>query len=461
MVKRLCLPSAMGTRTAILFFAASALIALVSKLQQNSTLELTAPVTTPKEIGRGHDGTDTFSFIQGRLAVEQDGANTKADRTSVQSRAPDSMSGMTLHSAAPEKAMSSLSINADQGRTLRSVMHRNFSWLGSLLSAKTGHVVTARTASLAVSMAIVICACVLVAVACFVMQSVSPRRKADTDGLQAEISDALTSEGSYPWDVRSSSSAPNLASASQPAWSSPQSNLNSRPTLMSVDAPRSAVPPHSLSHLREPTTQPSPQPQQGLLPVLPPTDHKIVPPALCPNVVLDKCEVRVGVSMYELGQIRSEGELNIVGISGNPLLRAALRTSEAGRSLEISMTDPKSLPRATVGPMPTSHDQQKSRAVQIFGVKGKPYGTLEMRSSGQCYVLKDGQTVLIIDGDNERMHLQIKSGYGYELASATCSSETFGGIEHLEIRVQPGVDTVLVLACVLAVVLLSQYPPSD
>jgi hypothetical protein len=165
--------------------------------------------------------------------------------------------------------------------------------------------------------------------------------------------------------------------------------------------------------------------------------------------------------MYELGQIRSEGELNIVGISGNPLLRAALRTSEAGRSLEISMTDPKSLPRATVGPMPTSQDQQKSRAVQIFGVKGKPYGTLEMRSSGQCYVLKDGQTVLIIDGDNERMHLQIKSGYGYELASATCSSETFGGIEHLEIRVQPGVDTVLVLACVLAVVLLSQYPPSD
>lgn len=191
-----------------------------------------------------------------------------------------------------------------------------------------------------------------------------------------------------------------------------------------------------------------------------------LPPALCPNVVLPNCEVRVGVPMHELGKFGAEGtgELTIVGLSGNPLLRASLRKSEAGRTLEVSMPEPRSAPRAIVGPSfhdVVGPDMQKSRAVQIYGMKGVFYGMLEMRSSGACYVVKDGQTVLIIDGDSEVLQLSIKSGQGAHLAGVACSSEPFGGAEHLEVRIQPGVDTVLVLACVLAVVLLSPYPPSD
>merc|ERR1719316_2212870 len=125
------------------------------------------------------------------------------------------------------------------------------------------------------------------------------------------------------------------------------------------------------------------------------------------------------------------------------------------------MPEPRSAPRAIVGPCVQESGGSgafggaKSRAVQIFGMKGAFYGMLEMRSSGACYVIKDGQTVLIIDGDSESLQLSIRSGQGVPLAAVTCSSEPFGGAEHLEIRVQPGVDTVLVLACVLSVVLLS------
>lgn len=195
-----------------------------------------------------------------------------------------------------------------------------------------------------------------------------------------------------------------------------------------------------------------------------PNEDVRLPPPLCPNVVLPNCEVRVGVPMHELGKISSEGELTIVGLSGNPLLRAALRKAEGGRTLEISMPEPRSAPRATVGPAiqdVVGPNNTRSRAVKICGMKGAFYGMLEMRSTGACYVIKDGQTVLIIDGDSESLQLAIKSGQGLPLAAVTCSSEPFGGSEHLEIRVQPGVDTVLVLACVLSVVLLSPYPASD
>ena len=39
----------------------------------------------------------------------------------------------------------------------------------------------------------------------------------------------------------------------------------------------------------------------------------------------------------------------------------------------------------------------------------------------------------------------------------TLRSESFGGVDHVEIRIERGVDTVLVLAVVLAVLLLSPY----
>jgi len=189
------------------------------------------------------------------------------------------------------------------------------------------------------------------------------------------------------------------------------------------------------------------------------------PPPLCPTLVMPVCEARFGVPMYELAQLSVEGELNIVGLSGNPLLRAVVRKIGNARTLEISMPEQNSAPRATISPSTmelAGHGQQGSRALEIRGMRGSFYGLLEMRNSGACFVIKDGQTVLTIDGDAESLQLSIKSSVGLQLASVRCSAEPFGGVDHVEIRVEPGVDTVLVLAVVLAVLLLSPYlPPSD
>jgi hypothetical protein len=170
--------------------------------------------------------------------------------------------------------------------------------------------------------------------------------------------------------------------------------------------------------------------------------------------------------MYQLADVKVEGELGIVGLSGNPLLRAVVRKVGNSRALEISMPEQNSAPRATIMPLAVgselaSQSVERSRALEIRGMRGVFYGILEMRSSGACYVLKDGQSVLTIDGDADSLQLSIKSGVGLQVASVRCSAEPFAGVDHVEIRVEPGVDTVLVLAVVLAVLLLSPYLPPE
>lgn len=182
-----------------------------------------------------------------------------------------------------------------------------------------------------------------------------------------------------------------------------------------------------------------------------------VPPPLCPTLVMPVCEARFGVPMSEIAQLHgpmTEGAIGIVGLSGNALLRAVIRLdSHQQRTLEICMPEPKSAPRATVAP---SRFGLGTHGYDICGMKGRPYGFLEIEHCGSCHVEKDGQTVLVLDGDTDNSQLIIKSGLGSPLASVRCSVEPFGGVEHVEIHVECGVDTVLVLAVVLGVLVLSQ-----
>lgn len=181
-----------------------------------------------------------------------------------------------------------------------------------------------------------------------------------------------------------------------------------------------------------------------------------MPPPLCPGLLLQASEVRFGVPMHELAELTTQGELIIVGTAGDPLLRANVNRDSSVRSLEISMMESGNGPRATIAP-PKYKDSNRrdSLGLEIRGLKGYFYGMLELRGSGACYVRKDGQTLMVIDGAQGQLQLTITSGLGAHMADAKVTNEMFGGSEHVEIRVQPGVDTVLVLACVLAVLLLA------
>jgi hypothetical protein len=185
-------------------------------------------------------------------------------------------------------------------------------------------------------------------------------------------------------------------------------------------------------------------------------------PPLCPTLVMQGTEARFGIPMQEIAALTRDGcgDLTVVGLSTNPLLRAALKKIGSSRMLEISMPESNSVPRATLTPSSSVHagtTSERSRTLEIHDMRGNLYGVLEMRTNGACYVIKDGQPILYIDGQAENLHLVLKSNAGVRLGDVRCSAEPFGGVDHVEIRIEPGIDTVLVLAVVLAVLLLSPY----
>eukprot|EP00418_Pyrodinium_bahamense_P061094 CAMPEP_0179188218 /NCGR_PEP_ID=MMETSP0796-20121207/93412_1 /TAXON_ID=73915 /ORGANISM="Pyrodinium bahamense, Strain pbaha01" /LENGTH=375 /DNA_ID=CAMNT_0020892313 /DNA_START=135 /DNA_END=1262 /DNA_ORIENTATION=+ len=136
-----------------------------------------------------------------------------------------------------------------------------------------------------------------------------------------------------------------------------------------------------------------------------------------------------------------------------------LAASTGGRLLEVAMAHPGSQPRATIGPRP--QDAEGSGGLpqatqEIRGTGGSVYGLLEARSS-TCYaVTRSGRELLAIRGASDSLELSVSVGER-QVADVTCSGENFGGVPHLELKVQPGIDAVLVLSCVLAIVLQSTW----
>jgi len=457
----------MGLRTctAVVLVALSSLIATVLQIQQQwspehaqqqalwsleHTQQHSPVVTIDTHVSSAQDGTDAASYIQSRVTIMADDEELPKPKSPSHqiTQAPIA----PLAKQAPPKPTELLATSYRAHFESAVNLARKTLHASSISLLEQAHRVS--TTSVGGMCLVVLVMLMLFLVSCMMLGSLGGNRRTNSSApLNKDASSSAPAEHpAFLQEVMRGSSrgATPLQSTMRtpgprPSWS----------PLPSSHAPVASL--SSLSQLPSSLWAPE-QPSQPAE-----VDRRELPPPLCPNVILPNCEVRVGIPMHELGRITSEGDLNIVGLSGNPLLRAALRKTEAGRTLEISMPEPRSAPRAIVGPSfkEVVGMQGKSRAVQILGMKGAFYGMLEMRSSGACYVIKDGQTVLAIDGDSDKLHLTINSGLGSQLATVTCSSEPFHGAEHLEVRVQPGVDTVLVLACVLAVVLLSPYPPSE
>jgi len=178
-----------------------------------------------------------------------------------------------------------------------------------------------------------------------------------------------------------------------------------------------------------------------------------VPPPLCPALVLPVCEARFAVPMTALLNVDPKG-FDVVGLSGNPLLRAVLRSETSGPStLEIILAHAHSSPRATVGP---PRQASAGNGWEICGPNNTFYGMLVHQSNGGFVVShgNPGRQVMVIEGDIRAKRLTVSSGDCRALASVSCGSSNFD-VEHMELRVHPGVDAVLVLSCVLAVVLLT------
>jgi len=462
--------------SAIAIIVLSFFVTLVVKVPQRLRTEIATShdtiSTDQKQVVPDNEGPDTLSFIQGRsIKVDLQSQSTETSGSSSSESAHASAKSNAKAVSDGEKSVPVLPVHSASARSsspssITMLLQEQFGNAATFLQLRTHRVVAQSVLSSPIVLMMLLSLLAAAVIACFSYSGGAARddyRRSNVTGTGKKESPSqyLSGHRAPSRDSNIRLSPRNNALVGLPSQSQADtSTFGLRPWS---PLPQTSSPYPSMAQV---VTQSSnsllvPQSVQAVPMLETATPQAGLPPPLCPNVVLPNCEVRVGVPMHELGKVSSEGELTIVGLSGNPLLRAVLQNTEAGRTLEISMPEPRSAARAVVGPCVQDARGQKSRAVRICGMKGAFYGMLEMRSSGACYVTKEGQTVLIIDGDSEHLHLMIKSGHGDHLAAVTCSSEPFGGSEHLEIRVQPGVDTVLVLACVLSVVLLSPYPPSD
>lgn len=184
---------------------------------------------------------------------------------------------------------------------------------------------------------------------------------------------------------------------------------------------------------------------------------------ICPMIVMPTFTAHFAVPLNALSELGAEGAFDVVDLSGIPLFCVAVQQVHGGRKLVLSMAIPGSTPRTsttrsgtaprvTIGPPQDS--QGKNHELEICGPGDSLYGTLQWNRNGTHSVMRSGQTVMIVGGEptSPRPRLKVTSG-DLQLGLVKCTPQTVNGVDHLEVKVHPGVDAVLVLSCVLAVVL--------
>lgn len=181
------------------------------------------------------------------------------------------------------------------------------------------------------------------------------------------------------------------------------------------------------------------------------------PPALCPQLVLPHCESFFSIPIDRLEAARSSSSINgsydILGLSGNALLRAVVRTEGGEQIIEVCMGPPKSPPLASI------RSSGRASQVEVRTAHGQQYGFLHPTDgSVPGYSLRCGtHEMMAVEGDVQSGQLLFNAPGapgGELLAQASrCSEGGFFAPSDLEVRVNPGVDSVLVLLTVFAVVI--------
>lgn len=175
-------------------------------------------------------------------------------------------------------------------------------------------------------------------------------------------------------------------------------------------------------------------------------------PPICPSLILVDCEARCAIALNTLMSMAGKlVHLDVIGLSGNQLFRADVQPvgkGKAGLMLNVSLAHLGSIPRVSVLPL-------TGMGMQINGPGGSPYGWLKQGKDGFYEVIKDDKPRLVIAGNLADLTLEIRACSDKQIrATASPSLEYIDGQEHLEFRVQPGFDMVLIVSCVLAVMLL-------
>jgi len=269
----------------------------------------------------------------------------------------------------------------------------------------------------------------------------------------------------HPW------SAPPAASSllpSRPAWQRPGSqaqapgkltstkSLAARETLRPADALRTSF--------GMPGTPPTTAPgtQAGVTNGNVPRTEDWYPelPVLYPNLVMPVAHTRLAVPLATLSQ--SEFEVDVLGLSGVPLLSAALVERNGASVIEIVFQGVRLLAVVTA-------------ELEILGADGTFLGVLKRDGAMPQLGVADGPQLVLRDREGRPILLcvatrkdawgcdfkisSVSAGRIVERATAVRQPAVRLPAEHYEVVANPNVDAVLVLAVLLAAVCFeTKYP---
>eukprot|EP00929_Paragymnodinium_shiwhaense_P006886 TRINITY_DN110837_c0_g1_i1.p1 TRINITY_DN110837_c0_g1~~TRINITY_DN110837_c0_g1_i1.p1 ORF type:complete len:525 (+),score=114.37 TRINITY_DN110837_c0_g1_i1:178-1752(+) len=201
-----------------------------------------------------------------------------------------------------------------------------------------------------------------------------------------------------------------------------------------------------------------PPPTAGVMAAPPTAAFPGGPPAVCPSLILPNTEAKFVISMEAL--LRPEltgGRLDIKGSSGRKLLSAELANSGDGRlCLSLASVGCEDTPRARIfSPAPGRTD------MELLGKGNSFYGSLQPNGSPTSFVLLyEGEAVLHVQiVDSASFRIVVCSKDGVQLGHSERTLGGPGGSEVLRLNVRRGVDAVLVVSCVLAMVLVHGGSP--
>jgi len=214
---------------------------------------------------------------------------------------------------------------------------------------------------------------------------------------------------------------------------------------------------------------PSPRRMPPVSPVSPPTDtspaqHALTQAALIPHMAAGKvlCEQLVlptSEAWFALPWLRflHGPDFELIGISGRPLLRGAVTLFDSGhRCLDISMTPPKSPVLGSIS------NEAGAGALTVRDSEADLFGVLTFEDFGLWALkMKDGDLIHVQTNETTGEIWVRDSSSSETIAEAVrcLDSELFSIGDHLEVRLEPGADSVLVVICILGVILFGSSTP--
>jgi len=166
-------------------------------------------------------------------------------------------------------------------------------------------------------------------------------------------------------------------------------------------------------------------------------------------------DCRFLVPVDTLVEAADEGSFNITDQVSGLLLRVGIMNLQDGtKSLQIFVGKDAMTPCTTVRPVQGS--PEASHNMEIRGANGLHFGMLTLQPNGSFVVTTaEQQPLLVVEGNEANLDLRISARDGRLVAAVSCcESSPSKGVEHVEFRVFPGTDPLLVISCILSVLLL-------